>query len=214
MTGKNTLATQDWYHRLQQHPVLHVIPERLQQAAQLIRFTANTLLFTQGEPPTGLMFVLSGHVELIRYSEQGAPIILQRVQHGFVAEASLYAPSYHCHIQATTAGELLLFSRREFLAALAQEPDFASGWINLLSQQLRQARTQNARLGLPYAADRVRHYVVTEGTDGQVVLNGSRKAWAQELGLTHEALYRCLKQMRQAGLIAIEGRVIRILPSM
>lgn len=213
MTEENTRATQDWRNRLQRHPALRVVPERLRQSAQLIRFTANTLLFTQGEPPTGLIFVLRGNVELVRYSEQGAPIILQRVQHGFVAEASLFAPSYHCHIQATAAGELLLFSRREFLAALAQEPDFATGWIGLLSQQLRQARTQNARLGLPYAADRVRHYVVTEGSDGQIILNGSRKAWAQELGLTHEALYRCLKHMQQAGSIAIEGRVIRLLPS-
>ncbi len=210
MMALTTSTVLNWPQYLQQYPALHVLPEALRHSAQLLRFDARCVLFSQGKPPTGLLFLLRGVVELTRYSEQGAPIVLQRVQHGFVAEASLFAPVYHCDVQSIAAGELLVFSRAQFLAALADSPDFARDWITQLSLQLRQSRTQIARLGLPYAADRVRHYLASEGDAGEVTLIVSRKAWAQELGLTHEALYRCLKQMAQAGVVTIEGRTIRL----
>ncbi len=39
-------------------------------------------------------------------------------------------------------------------------------------------------------------YLESEGSDGSVSLTQTRKAWAAELGLSHEALYRTLKKLQ------------------
>jgi hypothetical protein len=51
-------------------------------------------------------------------------------------------------------------------------------------------RSQCERLALNSAADRIEHYIESEGRDGRLELKRTRKAWAAELGLTHEALKR------------------------
>ncbi len=44
-----------------------------------------------------------------------------------------------------------------------------------------------------------------------LTLQQPRKAWAAELGLTHEALYRTLRRMQDEGLIHINGNLLRAL---
>ncbi len=76
--------------------------------------------------------------------------------------------------------------------------------------ELRRARAQSERLGLRSAKDRVLHYLETEGQSGRVRLAQSKKAWASELGLSHEALYRTLSEMQKSGQIAVDGRSVLI----
>ena len=52
------------------------------------------------------------------------------------------------------------------------------------------------------ARDRVRHYLYAGADGGAVVLPGTVKDLAGELGLTHEALYRTLSEMEGDGEIA------------
>jgi CRP/FNR family transcriptional regulator, dissimilatory nitrate respiration regulator len=63
------------------------------------------------------------------------------------------------------------------------------------------------------ARDRVWHYLTVNadprGTT--VVLTGTLKDLAVELGLTHEALYRTLAEMASCGEIERRGQTIRLL---
>jgi hypothetical protein len=54
------------------------------------------------------------------------------------------------------------------------------------------------------------HYLETEGKNGALELEQSKKQWAAELGLTHEALYRSLAEMEKVGSIRTQGRMIRL----
>ncbi|MCB1797687.1 MAG: winged helix-turn-helix domain-containing protein, partial [Gammaproteobacteria bacterium] len=60
------------------------------------------------------------------------------------------------------------------------------------------------------AADRILHYMETEGSDGVIILNQTRKSWAAELGLTHEVLYRTLRRLRESGDIFPDGEKIAL----
>jgi DNA-binding phage protein len=62
------------------------------------------------------------------------------------------------------------------------------------------------------ATDRITHYIETEGSDGVVTLSQSRKSWAKDLGLTHEALYRALRRMQNEGRLKVEGSHLTIKP--
>jgi CRP-like cAMP-binding protein len=156
-----------------------------------------------------MYFVISGEVHLLRQSHAGAGIVLQRSRGGFLAEASLDQPAYHCDAVAAAPSRVLALPRKAFLAALDDET-FRQGWMGHLARELRRVRAQAERLNLRTAQERIIHYLETEGEDGAVTLRQSKKDWAAELGLTHEALYRTLARMERQGQIRIDVGVVSI----
>jgi CRP-like cAMP-binding protein len=87
---------------------------------------------------------------------------------------------------------------------------FRTGWIEHLTRELRRVRAQAERLSLRSARERIVHYIETEGADGRVELTITRKDWASELGLTHEALYRALASMQRAGELRVAGSAVTL----
>jgi len=198
----------DWPALVQRLPVLGALPETLRRAAEPQAFDRGDRIGRQGECPDAIFCVLSGEVRLLRVAETGRETVLQRVGEGFVAEASLDASAYHCDLVAGASGRLLRFPRTAFSAALDQDMGFNRAWIAHLSAELRRARSRNECLACPTAAERIRHAIAAEGDDKGLTLTGTQKAWAAELGLSHEALYRALRRLRETGTIRLDGRRI------
>lgn len=73
---------------------------------------------------------------------------------------------------------------------------------------MRRARAQVERQGLRNAGERILHYLETECPAGQLQLSQTKKAWASELGLTHEALYRALGKLTRQGILRVEGCLV------
>lgn len=149
-----------------------------------------------------MFYVNQGEVVLERFGQNGQMACLQRTQGGFVGEASLTASRYHCDGRTTYPSLLTRIPVRAFESALHEDPAFATRWIDTLSREVRRLRLQNERLSLPKVQDRVLHLIETEGQNGRYVLNGSLKDLAQQLAVTHEALYRCLAQLQASGRVA------------
>lgn len=203
--------TIDWVALTEQQPGLDDIPAMLREAATLKHFDAGETLCRRGDAPKAVLCVLNGEIRLVRRSPGGAEIILQRSRAGFIAEASMEAKAYHCDVVAAQAGRLLRFPLPDFQAALERDALFNHAWMGHLARELRRLRAQSERLSLNTAAERVLHYLEAEGDDGVVTLSHSRKAWAAELGLSHEVLYRTLRQLREAGTIRVEDdRIARL----
>ncbi len=192
----------------EREPALTPIPESLRASARRRAFTAGQVLYARGEPPEGMLCVLSGEVRLVRHTRAGGEIVVQRSRGGFVAEASMDAPAYHCDVVAAEDGEMLVFPREDFRATLERDPAFNRHWITRLSRELRTQRARNERLGLKTAEERILHFIQSEGENGRVTLSQTRKAWAAELGLSHEALYRALGRLRERGTLTIDGATL------
>lgn len=195
----------DWAAIVRERPVLGAVPLSLRAAAGMRSFSAGQTLQHRGERPTAMLFVLAGEVRLVRRSRSGAEIILQRARNGFVAEASMESKAYHCDVIAAADGRLLKFAIPAFRAVLDDDASFRRFWIGHLAGEVRKLRAQCERLSLNSAAERILHYLDAEGTDGIVTLTQSRKSWAAELGLTHEALYRTLRRLREEGVLSVDG---------
>lgn len=197
--------TDVWPALAADHPELAHIPAALRDAARLRALAAGETLFRQGERPKAMHCVLDGEVRLLRRSRDGGEVVLQRSRGGFFAEASLESKAYHCDAEATAAGRLLCFPMKAFREALEGDAAFRSAWMALLAREVRRLRARCERLSLHGAEARIRHAIESEGTAGTLVLAQSRKAWAAELGLTHEALYRALARLQAAGALAVDG---------
>jgi CRP-like cAMP-binding protein len=191
-------------------PLLAALPERIRRAAHTRAVAKASQLFSRGDRPQAMYFVASGEVHLVRSSLTGEQIVLQRAQRGFLAEASLDQARYHCDAIAVRPSQLLVIPRKAFRDALADE-GFGKIWMAHLAGELRRVRAQAERLTLKTAEARIVHYIETEGHHGSIVLSGSKKDWAHELGLTHEALYRALARMEQGEIIRIRDRTLTIL---
>lgn len=164
-------------------------------------------VFRNGDRPAAMFFILSGVVQLVRRSMGGDAIVLQRSSRGFLAEASLDQSAYHCDAMVVAPSRMLAIPLRSFRAAL-EDKGFRQGWMSHLARELRRVRAQAERLCLRSAQERILHYIEVEGTGGSVVLDRSKKDWASELGISHEALYRTLARMERGGVIRIDGMIV------
>lgn len=185
------------------------LPAPLLAAARTLSAPARSVLFRAGEQPRFVYFVLAGELRLVRHARNGREVILQRVRHGYLAEASLDAQRYHCDGIAAEPSRLLRFPRAAFLAQLDADPRFRRAWLRHLAGELRRLRARCERLSLRGARERIVHYIESEG-GGALDLRQSRKSWALELGLTHEALYRAISKMKNEGVLSAEGAPLEL----
>jgi CRP-like cAMP-binding protein len=191
-----------------QRGIMDKLPTELVEQAKQIKLTAPTALFHKGEKPQYIYFLIHGSITLTRCHEQGSSCILQHIQHGFLAEASLFGREYHCDAIAHSDSELLAFPIALFYQAL-DKPVFRDFWIQSLSLEIKRLRTQTERLTLKTASERIMHYLEAEGEYSVNHQHKTKKDWAIELGITHEALYRTLAQLKTKHLIVEDAGCIK-----
>jgi CRP-like cAMP-binding protein len=175
-TTSNAVSMADWLTRTVQAAGI----ERTLKAGQV--------LFRIGHRTAGFYEVVTGTIRLVRVDRAGREAVLHIAVAGeTLAEASLFAPAYHCDAIATTKAVVLP----------------AQAFMAMLAHQVMTLRTNLELRNIHSARDRIRHYLaLNAGADGRtVVVRGTLKDLANELGLTHEALYRTLADMAAAGEI-------------
>jgi len=172
-------------------------------------------LFRAGAPPRYIHFIEEGAVRLVRHGRQGEEVVLHDARPGeFLAEASVDSARYHCDAVASEASVVLRVAKADFQQLLSEDAAFERIWIALLGAQLRTARTRIERLSLRSAEERIRHLLLSEGRGPrcELVVAGTLKDLARQLGLTHESLYRTLARMQKDGVIDRQGLRLRLTP--
>jgi CRP-like cAMP-binding protein len=187
-------------------------PQALREAARLLEIRRDDTLFRLGDRVCAVYQVIRGEVRMLRYAPNGSEIFLHRARRGeYFAEASLSSERYHCNAVCVKPGRVLMLPVEVLRTCLLENSDFALRWVLTLARNLRTLRARFERLSLKGAQERVLHYLVTErGEDGTVVLDQPIKAWAADLGVAHETLYRTLAEMESRGLLERQGRTLRL----
>ncbi|MBR0970435.1 MULTISPECIES: Crp/Fnr family transcriptional regulator [Bradyrhizobium] len=172
---------------------------------------AGEVLFRSEQRTVGLYEVITGKLRLVRVDRAGREALLHVAVAGeTLAEASLFAPAYHCDAIATTNAVVRLYPKAIVLTEFERNPETAQAFMAMLARQVMKLRTRVEQRNIHSARDRVRHYLaLNTGADGRnVKLTGTLKDLAGELGLTHEALYRTLADMAAAGEIErLKGKI-------
>lgn len=178
-----------------------LLPPALWADCEQLQVRKGERLFATGQRPRHLFWVHAGQVVLERLTVNGGAVVLQRTHQGFVSEASLQSPRYHCDAVVVLDAHITRVPVPALLQALTQDPAFALRWIAMLNQEVRRLRLQCERLNLKGVQARVLHWLETEGTRGCCAVTAGYKSLAAELGVSHEALYRALADMVDAGLV-------------
>jgi CRP-like cAMP-binding protein len=196
---------------LAKHPQLANVPRALMARAHVWNVAAGSVVFRSGDRPGFVHFVLEGEVRLVRHSRRGQDVVLQRVRHGYFAEASVEFRQYHCDAVALVTSLVLHFPIGKFMAHIDADAQFRRAWLRHLSGEVRRLRACCERLSLRGAAERIVHYIESEGTAGTLELRQSLKSWALELGLTHEAVYRALAKLRRERRLTVKSSRLELM---
>ena len=188
-----------------------LLPAALHSLCERRRYERGSLLFETGRRPGSMHFVSDGEVILQRTGEGAEIVVLQRTRHGFVGEASLQSDRYHCDAFAVADANVIRVPRPALLAALTSDAAFALRWIDMLNKELRRLRQQSERLSLNTVAARLLHLIRTEGDASGLPIDSGLKTLAPEIGVTHEALYRCVAGLEKRGVMTRAERRLVLL---
>ncbi|MBD3237314.1 MAG: cyclic nucleotide-binding domain-containing protein [Candidatus Eisenbacteria bacterium] len=185
-----------------------------------LRAEAGDVLVSAGEPADRFYVILRGRVKLYQLSPKGDEQILHLYGPGdtFGEAAVWMGQGYPAHAEAIEACALLLVMRDVLESAIRRRPEIALGMLAGLSLKLREFHRLIEQLALRDVPARLATALVdlipkTTPAEGRpvVVLPQTKRELAAQIGTLPETLSRALARLSRSGLIAVEGRRIRIL---
>jgi CRP-like cAMP-binding protein len=171
-------------------------------------------LFQKGDAATHLYTVLNGCVRMVRYSLEGDAIVIHTARSGGgLAEASLFSDIYHCDAEAVLPSTVACYDKTIILSILRDSPEKSLACIALFARQVRNLRALLEVRSIRSAPDRVLHHLMLQADSETmtVIIAGTVKDMAQDLGMAHETLYRTLATLEKEGKINREEGYIKIL---
>ena len=173
------------------------------------------IIFLEGEQATGLYFLQSGWVKVVKSSPTGREQVLRFMEPGdtfneVVVFANLTNPATAIALETAVTWML---PRQSLNHALRQNPDFAQHAIAKMAERVLHLVNLVADLSLRPVTGRLARLISDGAVDGVL----SRPRWytqselAARLGTVPDVVQRALRQLEQDGLIQVERHQIRIL---
>lgn len=193
--------------------------DRLAAFLRRRRYRAGEPVFREGDPGTAFYVVETGEVKILLGGSEGKEVVLALFGPGeFFGELALLdGEPRSADAVVTTAAELLILLREDFLRFLRDMPGVAVNMLASLSRRLRRTdrlvhdaafsdvRTRVARLLVELAETRGK-----PGEGGIVI--GPRLTQgdlAGMVGATRESINKCLRYLTAQGLVRHErGRIV------
>ena len=213
---------------LKKCPLLLGIPEESLDAAlscmeaQVLAVTKGEVILAQGDPFSGAYYVLEGCLEGSFLNRAFDEITLAQFLPGSLCGESFAAlPESRSKVQLAAVSDsvLLRLCLTPLLACSCStcgvpfRHQILANLVQALSRQNIYLNQKVQILGQKSAEDRILLYLESLPllSDGSRMLPLSRTELAASLGLNRSAMSRSLSRMEQSGVIAVNGRRIRVL---
>lgn len=153
------------------------------------RIEAGGRLFSRSEPVRSMYFLSNGEVHLSRTTADGSEVVMQRYTGGMIiADASLFASSYHCDAHVVSTASVYCMARRTFKRHLSQSNDLLLDWCSSLSSEIQALRMRNEILRMRTVRARLDAWLLWQNLS--LPSKGQWLSIAREIGVSPEALYR------------------------
>ena len=192
----------------------------LAQRAVSRQYTANELVFSEGEPCAGMYVVESGHVRIFKSSAGGREQILtMEGPGGSVAELPVFdGGKYPASCAAADDAVLLFISKQDFHSLCLVHPQVALKVLKVVGRRLRALVNIIEELSFTTVRSRLISLLLRlsregqQGPDGvELSLPGSNQELASHIGTVRELVSRNLSRLQAEGLIRLEGRKLILL---
>jgi len=183
------------------------------------RYEAHTTIFRQGDPSEFLFVVQEGMLKMTLNDADGREQIIGLPAPGqLLGFNSVGEHTYAYTVVALTPSAVCKIQHRDMLEILHQNPGVAMRTIEMLNQELGQARSLIHILGQKTAVEKIATFILslhahapTEGDAQTAALPLSRQEMAELLGLTVETVSRLMSEFKRDGLLEAPRGHVRIL---
>lgn len=198
------------------HEELHLLATRTVRKL----FSAGELLFSEGEPCSGLHIISKGKVRIIKTSVNGREQVLAlNVPGESIAELPVFdGGSYPASAVAVEDTEIAFISRRDFHAYCIEHPEVPLKVLSVVGARLRRLVGIIEELSFTTIRERLIALLVklaqTEGkkTDRGIefLLPATHQELANQLGTVRELISRNLMRLQAEGLLEVDARQIAV----
>lgn len=188
---------------------------RVYRHCKIIQLEEGQLLFSQGENVVYFYLVLSGKVKLYRVSPDGQEKIIEIVPPGEVfAEALMFMDQPYYPVSAAALADTVVvgIDAKNFKAMLWDSVDTCLLLLGDMSFRLRKLVHEIDTLTLHSGTCRVANYFLQHASDEQGCfdLDIAKSVIAARLSIKPETFSRIIKNLREQGIISIDGNKITI----
>jgi CRP/FNR family transcriptional regulator len=191
---------------------------RIADFSHLRRVAKGVFLFHEGEPTHGFYIVRSGAIHVHRIAPDGREKSIHLFRAGeSLAEATLAEGlGYPAHACAVEASVVVFVPRDDFLDLLKQRPDLSIKMLASMSQHLRVLVNALDDMNRKDVETRLAHWLLRRcprdagEAPVDIHLDVTKTVLAAELRVRQETLSRALQRLREANLIATQGRQITL----
>lgn len=193
----------------------------LAQRAVPRHYAAGEMVFSEGEPCTGLYVVEAGHIRIFKSSANGREQVLNIDGPGSsVAELPVFdGGNYPASVSAVDQATLLFVSKQDFQSLCLTHPQVALKVLRVVGARLRRLVGIIEELSFTTVRNRLASFLLRsarhEGkptADGiEVTLPASNQELASQIGTVRELVSRNLSRLQAEGMIRIEGRSVTVL---
>jgi CRP/FNR family transcriptional regulator len=214
-----TISPEAVTERLREVPFLQGLTgeviDHIRREGTVRRYGRGETLFQRGEAAKGLFVVLQGSVRVYQIGDTGREHILTMEGPGSsVAELPLFdGGPYPAYAEAAEDSLIFALGREPFSRLLRAHPEIAEQVIRTLSQRLRRLVQGMEELALKEVRQRVAAVLLRLATQhgSEFALPATNEQIAAQLGTVREVVSRALHGFAHDGLIALDGRTVRVL---
>lgn len=178
----------------------------------------NVHLFFQDDPADRFFLIRRGQIKLHRLAPDGTEKIVDIFGPGQTfAEATLFMKRRVYPVTASALGntEVIGFSSRQFLHLLHSNTDTCFDLLGDLAMRLHHRLREIEHLSMKNASYRVVQFLLNEldnspNAPERFRLRFQKQVMASRLSIQPETLSRIFQSLREAGVLDIDGRSVRI----
>ncbi len=184
------------------------------------RLARDEILFIAGDEAQGLFVVSSGSLRAFREGVDGREQVIHVERAGAtIAELPVFDDKpYPSTVAAEEPTVVLFLDKREVKALCLRHPQIALAALKMLAGRLRRCAELVEALSLREVDQRLARWLLSEARlrgvkkeqTLEITLVLTNQQIAARIGSVREVVSRALNRLQNNGLIAIEGRVIKI----
>jgi CRP-like cAMP-binding protein len=188
---------------------------RVYRHCRIVQLEDGQQLFSQGEDVVNFYLVLKGKMKLFRVSPDGQEKIIEIVPTGGTfAEALMFMDQPYYPVSAAALSETVVIGidAKDFKAMLWDSVDTCLLLLGDMSFRLRKLVNEIDKLTLHSGTCRVASYLIEHAPEDEEVfdLDVAKSVIAARLSVKPETFSRIIKNLREQGIISIDGNKITI----
>lgn len=210
-------------HRLKGDSIFcSLVKEDLEGVSKLKRSTLykkGHLIFNEGNQAHGIYCILSGKVKIHKLGDEGKEQIVRFAKDSDLIgyRSVLSNDTYYASATAIEDSQVCFIPKATILSLVKTNPNLSISFINLLSENLKQAEEKVMNMAQKHVRERIADALILlikvygYKDDGKT-LNTSltRREIANIAGTTTETSIRVLSDFQQDGMITLNGKDIAI----